>query len=62
MDDVRTPQLTNDEAATESKALKTAIAESRTDPRGVPHSEMRLWLMEIAEGNFTAPPPVPRLP
>jgi len=62
MDEVRTSQIASDEAATESKALKTAIAESRTDLRGVPHSEMRLWLMEIAEGNFTAPPPAPRLP
>ncbi len=62
MDDAKTPQIHRAEAAAEAKALKAAIAESRADPRGVPHSEMCVWLAQIAEGNLTAPPPVPRLP
>jgi hypothetical protein len=44
----------------EAAALQAAVAESLADPRGVPHEEMRVWLMKLADGDFTAPPPVAR--
>lgn len=54
------PDLDDDEA--ETAALAAAVAASDADPRVVPHSEMRAWLLEIAAGNFDAPPPVARDP
>jgi hypothetical protein len=54
------PDIDDDEA--EVAALKAAIAKCRADPREVPHEEMRAWLLKIAEGDFSAPPPTPRLP
>ena len=48
-----------DEAA-EVAALTVAVAESDADPRVIPHAEMRAWLLELADGNFSAPPPVAR--
>jgi hypothetical protein len=51
------PDIDDDEAA----ARKAAIAKSRADPREVPHEEMRAWLLRIAEGDFEAPPPIPRI-
>lgn len=54
------PDFDDDEAA-ELTALAAAVEEARADPRGVPHAEMRAWLLEIAAGNFDAPPPEPRL-
>ncbi len=50
----------DDEAADEAKALSAAIAESDADPRTVPHEDVRSWLLKIANGEFEAPPPVPR--
>jgi hypothetical protein len=44
------------EEAAELAAL--AVAEARADTRSIPHSEVRAWLLEIAEGNFNAKPPV----
>jgi len=52
------PGLDDDEA--ELGALAAAIAASDADPRVIPHSKMRAWLLEIAAGNFDAPPPVAR--
>jgi len=49
----------DDEA--ETAALFAAVEEARADRREVPHEEMRAWLLEIAAGNFDAPPPEPRL-
>jgi hypothetical protein len=53
------PLIEDDEAAAEARAL-AAIAESDADPRTVPHEEARAWLLRLAEGEFDAPPPVPR--
>jgi hypothetical protein len=53
------PLIEDDEAAAEARAL-AAIAESDADPRTVPHEEVRAWLLRLAEGEFDAPPPVPR--
>ncbi|HWK45024.1 MAG TPA: CopG family transcriptional regulator [Stellaceae bacterium] len=52
------PDIDDDEA--ELAALAVAVAEARADSRSVPHSEVRAWLLEIAAGNFDAPPPIPR--
>lgn len=49
-----------DEDAAELAALTAAVAAARADRRGVPHAEMRAWLLEIAAGNFDAVPPEPR--
>lgn len=54
-----TPDI--DDEAAETAALAAAVAASRADRRAVPHDEMRAWLLEIAAGNFDAPPPEPRL-
>jgi hypothetical protein len=51
-----------DDEAAELEALKAAIAESDADPRFIPHEEMREWLLKLANGDFKAPPPVPRKP
>ncbi|MDZ5645550.1 hypothetical protein [Nitrospirillum sp. BR 11828] len=50
----------SDEEAAELAALTAAVAEARADNRGIPHSEVRAWLLEIAAGNFDVPHPVPR--
>jgi len=50
------PDIGDDEA--EVAALAAAVAEARADGRSIPHSEVRKWLLEIAEGNFDAPLPV----
>jgi hypothetical protein len=49
-----------DEEAAELSALTAAVKKSRANKLGVPHSEMREWLLEIASGNFDAKPPVSR--
>jgi hypothetical protein len=48
------------EAESEDQALAAAIAESDADPRTIPHEEVRAWLLRLANGEFDAPPPVPR--
>jgi len=53
------PDLEDDEAA-ELVALTAAVEKSRANKRGIPHAEMRVWLLELAAGNFDAPPPVAR--
>jgi Fe-S-cluster formation regulator IscX/YfhJ len=50
----------DDEDAAELAALTAAVAEADADPRVVPHAEVRSWLLELAAGNFDAPPPVAR--
>ncbi|MEA1650036.1 CopG family transcriptional regulator [Nitrospirillum sp. BR 11164] len=54
------PELDEEQAA-ELAALTAAVAEADADLRAVPHEEMRAWLLELAAGNFDAPPPVARL-
>jgi hypothetical protein len=49
-----------DEAAAELAALAASVNKSRANALGVPHAEMRQWLLEIAAGNFDAKPPVSR--
>jgi hypothetical protein len=58
---VRPLGLEDDDAA-ELAALTVAVAESDADPRIIPHDEMCAWLLELANGNFDAPPPVARDP
>lgn len=61
MSEAAPPPLSElDDAEADARALKAAIAESRADPRGVPHEEMRVWLLKIAAGEFDAKPPTPR--
>lgn len=49
-----------DEEAAEREALAAAVAEARADPVNVPHEEVRAWLLRLADGDFTAEPPIPR--
>jgi hypothetical protein len=51
------PDLDDNEVAGLA-ALAAAVAESDADPGMIPHSEMRVWLLDIAAGNFDAPPPM----
>ncbi|MEE3626596.1 hypothetical protein UCD39_21905 [Nitrospirillum sp. BR 11752] len=51
----------DEEQVAELAALTAAVAEADADLRAVPHEEMRAWLLELAAGNFDAPPPVARL-
>ena len=60
MSDAHTLSPAFDEEAAELAALAAAVEEARADPRSVPHSEVRAWLLEVAAGNFTAPLPVAR--
>jgi len=49
-----------DDEAAELAALTAAVAEADADPRpSVPHDKVRAWLLELANGNFTALPPLP---
>ena len=54
------PLADPDDDAAELAALTAAVAESDADPRIIPHDEMCAWLLELANGNFDAPPPVAR--
>ena len=49
-----------DDAAAETEALRCAVEEARKDRRGLPHSEVREWLLRIAAGDFSAKLPPPR--
>ncbi|HIJ61675.1 MAG TPA: hypothetical protein HPQ04_03185 [Rhodospirillaceae bacterium] len=49
-----------DEDAAELAALTAAVEKSRANKRGIPHEEMRVWLLQLAEGHFDAPPPAAR--
>jgi len=61
MNDAIEPLAEIDDDAAEAEALSAAIAKARADKREVPHEEMRAWLLKISEGDFDAPPPIPRL-
>lgn len=50
-------ELDINEAEAERKALAAAVSVARADQRGVPHNEMRDWLLKVASGNFKAEPP-----
>ena len=52
--------LSQIEEDAESLALAAAIAEADADPRVVPHEEVRVWLLRLAQGDFDAPPPEPK--
>jgi len=52
------PDIDDEDA--EAALLAAAVAKARANKRGVPHEEMRAWLLELAAGNFDAPPPVAR--
>jgi hypothetical protein len=47
-----------DDDGAELTALAAAVAEARAHRRGVPHEEMKAWLLRIAAGEFDAPPPL----
>ena len=49
-----------DEETAELNALTVAVAEARAETKSIPHSEVRAWLLEVAEGNFNAPLPIAR--
>jgi hypothetical protein len=49
-----------DDDAAEAAAVAAAVAEARTDRRGVSHEDMRAWLLRIAAGEFMAEPPALR--
>jgi len=51
------PDLNDDDA--ETAALIAAVEKARADRRGVPHEEVRAWLLRIADGDFSAEPPAP---
>jgi hypothetical protein len=61
MSDAVRPLSDLDDDAAERAALTKAINEALADPRAVPHADMRVWLLELAAGNFDAIPPVSRL-
>jgi proline racemase len=50
----------DDDNAAELVALTAAVEKARANRRGVPHEEMRAWLLKLAAGNFDAPPPKAR--
>jgi hypothetical protein len=54
------PYTDQDEDAAETQALAEAVAEAEADPRRAPHEDVRAWLLRLANGEFDAPPPVPR--
>lgn len=60
MSKAQSPLPDYDEEAAELAALTAAVNKSRANRLGVPHAEMREWLLEIAAGNFEAKPPVSR--
>jgi hypothetical protein len=60
MSNALSPFPEHDEDAAELAAMTEAVDRSRANNLGVPHAEMREWLLEIASGNFDAEPPVSR--
>lgn len=45
------------ELEAERLLLEAAVAKARADRRYAPHEEVRAWLLELANGNFSAPRP-----
>jgi hypothetical protein len=60
MMDVTQPPAELDDEEADAAALSAAIEAARSDPRAVPHAEMRAWLLKIAAGDVAAEPPTPR--
>ncbi len=60
MSNALSPLPENDDEAAELAALTAAVNKSRGNKLGVPHKEMREWLLKIAAGKFDAKPPVSR--
>jgi len=60
MSNALSPLPEYDEESAELAAMTEAVDKSRANKLGVPHAEMRAWLLEIAAGNFDAKPPVSR--
>jgi hypothetical protein len=50
------------ELEAERVLLEAAVAKARADRRYAPHEEVRAWLLELANGNFSAPRPALREP
>lgn len=48
---------TVDESEAETKALAESVALARAGQRGVPHAEMRDWLLKVVSGDFKVEPP-----
>ncbi|MBV9812815.1 MAG: hypothetical protein JO326_08685, partial [Acetobacteraceae bacterium] len=44
------PQIEDEEAAAETRALTAAVAMAEADPRRVSHEDVRPWLLRLAEG------------
>ncbi len=55
---VLSPLIEDDEDAAAAHALAAAIAGSDADPRTAPHEQVRAWLLQLADGEFDAQPPV----
>ncbi len=49
-----------DDDAAETEALRLAVEEARRSRRGLPHSEVREWLLKIAAGEREAKLPPSR--
>jgi hypothetical protein len=60
MDDSSVPVPDIDDDDAELRARAAAVAAARADRRGVPHEEMRAWLLKVAAGDLTAQAPEPR--
>ena len=54
------PLVDDDETVAERRALEAAIAVAEANPHRVSHEDVRAWLLRLANGEFDAPPPVPR--
>lgn len=54
------PQVADDDIEAEARALAAAVAVAEADPRRAPHSEVRAWLLRLANGESDATPPEPR--
>ncbi|MDK9719743.1 MAG: hypothetical protein OEL53_01020 [Rhodospirillales bacterium] len=50
-------KLDVNESEAETRVLAEAVTAARADQRGVPHAEMRDWLLKVASGDFKAEPP-----
>ena len=49
-----------DDSEAEAAALAAAVGAARKGQGGVPHDEMRVWLLRIAAGDLDAVPPADR--
>jgi hypothetical protein len=49
-----------DDTEAEAAALAAAVDAARKGQGGVPHDEMRAWLLRVAAGDLDAAPPADR--